>query len=440
MANIYKYRPRQIRTRLTKWGFKHNDRRKKFNGSTEGLIGEPDDLDDHDDDGDAGESAGESAGDGDGDGDGDIVAYDRSTSAATETLYEEWDRGLGLKKISRESSPRTFVHDSTQSLYDQAIYNVKRYCFGYATSAASKEDLEPRTHRETHHAIFAQVVQDSIALRNLQNEKWTAKLNEAFEALEFSVTNPRPMNLALIMSVLCNVERQGAQDMQAALLEHSREAVKVLPSSHPWIPIFEALNQSSEAVTDMTLRCMTIACDTLTLHFDRPNWQTLYVMERFCDCLYYMGIDGTRIETRRALLEAQIQFYAPDARNVLYTMTNVADDLRQQGKLLESGKKYSETLLRAGAHRDYDGAKTRFPALEGLADTWMELAGSKSWSPGGWELICHTWDRSALGIASEYLSSAEAEALAWFDRWSHRVLRVQRKKHALHALIQLIDT
>ena len=142
-----------------------------------------------------------------------------------------------------------------------------------------------------------------------------------------------------------------------------------------------------------------------------------------------MGIDGERRDTRQALYSAQAQCYGPKARNILYTLTNVADDLRQQGRLRESDEKYQKALRGADAHKGYDRAKIRFAALEGLGDSWMELAGSRGWSSHGWEVGRHVLDRSALQTATHYLDLAESEGLTWFDGSSYGVLRVQQSSY-----------
>ena len=354
----------------------------------------------------------------------------------TEAPNDNWQGFQGSDRTRRESSPWTFVQDPTQSLYDQAVSSMRDYCITYAISPESQEHIEPPVHRETMHAIFAQKVQDGLALRNMDNEKAFANVRSAFITLEYVISDPCPINLALIMSVICNLERQHAQDIQASLLKHLRDWAEKLHKSHFWTFIFDALVQSPNMVTDISLRCMRIARDELNSQLGRSNWKTLYVEERLCDCLYYMHIDGERIETRRALLAAQASFYGPCARNVLWTLSNVADDFRQQGRLAESDRAYRDALNRADVHEDYDRAKTRFAALEGLADTWVAKAGLREWPSERWEVGRYGVgvDWRALQTASDYLDSAEREALTWFDVLGHRTLRIQGKKQSLLTL------
>ncbi len=335
-----------------------------------------------------------------------------------------------------DTSPWTFIQDPNQSNYDQALSNMQNYCISYAGSADSLKHREPRVHRETKHAIFAQQMQDGLAFVNINNEKAFANMNKAFDTLAYAFRDPCPMNLALIMVVICTLERQRAKDIQGMLLRHLRELTATRPISHPWALLFDALVQSPDAVTDVVLRCMRIARDELVRCLSRGDWKTLYLEERLCDCLYYMRVDGERIETRRALLRAQETYYGSDARNVLWTLTNVADDLLQQTLFTESSIAYQEALNRAEAHRDYDRAKTRFAALEGLADCQLASVGVLRWPHEHWPTVQFNegMDRNAFRTALDYLVAAEREAQTWFDVSSHRVLRIQRKKQGLLAL------
>ncbi|KAL8883399.1 MAG: hypothetical protein Q9192_007189 [Flavoplaca navasiana] len=313
---------------------------------------------------------------------------------------------------------------------------MRTYCNVYAVSAESQKHLEPAVHRETKHAIFAQEIQDSLALGKVNAGQASARLLNAFVTLEHSICNPSPMNLALIMSVICNLGRQNAWHIQWSLLKHLRKMAETMQQSHPWIFLFDALVRSPNLVADMILRCMRVARDALNNQLGQLTWKALYVEERLCDCLYYTGVDGERIEARRVLLEAQSKLYGPCTRNVLWTLTNVADDLLQQGRTLDSEKAYQSALTRADAHEGYHKAKTRFAALEGLADVWIARAGLRGWPSEGsgtvWQGARIDW--SALQNVSNYLEAAEQEALTWFESSGQRTLRVQSKKRSLLTL------
>ena len=220
-------------------------------------------------------------------------------------------------RVNRQPSPRMFIKNLTQAQYDRAVTSMKKYCIAYSLSAESRGHMEPPVHRETKHAIFAQQMQDGLAFRNVDMSKAFGKIREAFVTLEYSINHPCPMNLALIMSVICNLEKEHAQHIHAGFLRQSRTLAHRYSNSHPWIPMFDALARYSDMATDMSLRCMRIARDELKNQLGRSDWKTLYVEERLCDCLYYVHIDGERMETRRALYEAQTILYGPFARNVL---------------------------------------------------------------------------------------------------------------------------
>ncbi|EXJ77086.1 hypothetical protein A1O3_10244 [Capronia epimyces CBS 606.96] len=106
------------------------------------------------------------------------------------------------------------------------------------------------------------------------------------------------------------------------------------------------------------------------------DWKTLYLRERFCDSLYHSGpsFAHERAQERRLLLHDQERFYGPTARNVLYTMTNVADDALENGDVVGAIEHFNQVLTRADLLSDYGRAKTRFAALEGLGKCFIARA------------------------------------------------------------------
>jgi len=142
-------------------------------------------------------------------------------------------------------SPWGFVRDPVQLSYNQIALCVENYCMSYIISADSQKHLEPRVHRETSHAIFAQKIQDSIAFfRKREFDSGGNSLRSAFITLENLLQDPHPMNLALIMATLCDLERLDAKMMKKMLLKHLFEMAKTLRSQHPWISLFDALIQA----------------------------------------------------------------------------------------------------------------------------------------------------------------------------------------------------
>lgn len=109
--------------------------------------------------------------------------------------------------------------------------------------------------------------------------------------------------------------------------------------------------------------------DTEPRTSDASYWKLLYLKERYCDCLYHSGNAGTGQALRAQLLDEQQDFYGKTKGNVLWTLTNVADDHLHNYKPAGAEKLFREALERVDSLEKYGRAKTRFAALEGLAKT-----------------------------------------------------------------------
>ena len=102
---------------------------------------------------------------------------------------------------------------------------------------------------------------------------------------------------------------------------------------------------------------------------DLPRWMLLYIKERYCDCLYHAGADGTRQILRAQLLEEQGRYYGKTKSNVLWTQTNVADDYLLNYRPSEAEELFSDALQKAELLDAFARAKIGYAALEGLAKT-----------------------------------------------------------------------
>ncbi|KAK6078904.1 hypothetical protein SCUP515_04343 [Seiridium cupressi] len=162
----------------------------------------------------------------------------------------------------------------------------------------------------------------------------------------------------------------------SSLLKYFAEAAEVfLPRNHPISGMFSRLysllrHSHAENVLAYSLRATEVLLNIFNNHHIKTldttsYWKLLYLKERYCDSLYHA--QGSPDALRRQLLEEQERFYSPTSSNVLWTLTNVADDSLRGDRLSEAEMLYETALMRAESHAPYSRAKTRFAALEGLA-------------------------------------------------------------------------
>jgi hypothetical protein len=164
------------------------------------------------------------------------------------------------------------------------------------------------------------------------------------------------------------------------------------------------------------------------------TWQRLYIQERLCDCFYH-GRGRTEGGERRAqLLREQEAFYGSLARNVLWTVTNVADDHLDAGNIQAGEEYYSVVLARAEHLTGFGRAKIRFAALEGLARAErMRFDQLRRSSP---TLVDQGLVSLYLQNAYRYFNEALNEALIWFEPTSRRIARVKEQREYIGDLLE----
>ncbi|EMT66175.1 hypothetical protein FOC4_g10006565 [Fusarium odoratissimum] len=157
------------------------------------------------------------------------------------------------------------------------------------------------------------------------------------------------------------------------------------------------------------------------------TWHRLYIEERLCDCLYH-GRDRIEGGYRRAqLLRNQESFYGPFARNVVWTVTNVADDHLDGGDLDGAESYYRMALERAEQLSGFPRAKLRYAALEGLGR--IEQIRFEITRNDRETCLRH------LQEASRYVDESLNEALIWFEPTSRRVGRVTEQQGYIRSIL-----
>lgn len=324
---------------------------------------------------------------------------------------------------------------------EQVVHRVNSYCDKYLSSSRSLEHTEPAVHHLTTHAVFAQRMQDGTASL-LRNERASAfnDFDSAFALVRDLLTDHHPMSIALILSVICQLDGQSLGALVFHLFRHAEEMATVeLGASDPLTTLLRAFTNVEGGATDLALLAVRRAADHLGEFGGVSDWKALYLRERLCDCLYYApSYDHERATRRRALLRDQEAVYGLCTCNVIWTLTNVADDCLQLGRCEEAKMYFGQALKRSQALSGYGRAKSRFAALEGLARCGMADA---RWM--------HTYqgngaDETLAGLskaneALRLLKEAQAGAKVWFSPSSRRAVRVQTSIHEAEAFIDSLS-
>ncbi|KIX96213.1 uncharacterized protein Z520_07991 [Fonsecaea multimorphosa CBS 102226] len=339
--------------------------------------------------------------------------------------YSTWVGGLPHTNITSSSfSVPTLFRPQSYYAIEQLNQNMMLYMSSYLSSPASKSDQEPVVHAHTVHAIFASKMQDGISLlgnvsphaAELRRRHPDTSAVEAFSSfrngfllVENILKDPSPMSLTLMLSIICDLAVRAAKPSMMSshvgvilvkLLEYIREmaaAPKVCGPGHPLTGFFDILareyssptvlsSSGSQPVIELILNSLNLALAQLDRSYTSSSpttlaraqdWKQLYVRERLCDALYYCGssYQAARLRMRRRLFHDQEARYGRTARNVLWTLTNVADDCLADGDVDQAIGYFQDALDRAETLvDDYGRAKSSFAAREGLGRCWMRKA------------------------------------------------------------------
>lgn len=166
------------------------------------------------------------------------------------------------------------------------------------------------------------------------------------------------MTLAIFMTVICKMAFQPELNpiLNGLLKLFARDALIHLSASNPLRNLLNTIEHDGKdkAGGHLALHCMRIAVDQLIRLLGPSDWKTLYLTERFCDCLWHTGQSEERARMRQQLLQAQKSRYSSHARNVLWTMINVAEDhLLVDADLNRAELTFAEVLKLA----DSDGSR-----------------------------------------------------------------------------------
>ncbi|KAI4257365.1 MAG: hypothetical protein L6R42_005719 [Xanthoria sp. 1 TBL-2021] len=255
---------------------------------------------------------------------------------------------------------------------EQLVNAAASCCYVYLDSGWATVHSEPEVHQYTIHGRFGLKMQDGISaiLHDGNAIASFTHFQSAFDKLGSLIQDIHPMSLAQVYVIICELAgRANTNDasipgdkkraLQGVLMSLIRHMVNLLtlrtekePTSacSPIRDMFVILTKADN-VLEQSLKIMQRMVDTVLFagvpSSNSSYWKILYLQERYCDCLYHAGVQGTRQSLRAQLLKDQEKFYGRMARNVLWTLTNVADDHLHSfrpGEVQDCTRKYSLEL------------------------------------------------------------------------------------------------
>ena len=357
----------------------------------------------------------------------DNLVEPESELAYSDDAHPASNLALQYTSTSKSTSPiPMFVRPETFSALERVVHNMTTYMSSYLTSVQWKQDHEPVIHAHTKHAIFASKMQDGISILSQIPSADTTKtslshgsrqqptatdalvsFNNGLGLIPKILEDHNPMPLSLMLSIVCEyashtktakLQSLGVSTLLTRLLQYTYDESKtILGRQHPMTMLFYTLAQEfflpniltsdgSPPLADMIFKVFEIAITQLQFYTASysttspehpPDWKQLYLRERFCDALYHSGstFQDMRCEMRKRVLYDQQKKDGLTARNVLWTLTNVADDCLAVGDVESAIEWFQTALERAGSLvEDYGRAKTSFAALEGLGRCWVRKA------------------------------------------------------------------
>jgi hypothetical protein len=341
------------------------------------------------------------------------------------------------------------------------------YCDDYFTSQQALEDVEPKYHKDEPHPIFASRIQDGIfhLLRAQQNQYGFPNEHHFVKAFHPEAQFGTFHHMCFVQMLSVSIELMAARTRTSCADDSEKRRIldmvigmvftflerktrEMFPPSgsaqgqHPLPAMFWQLgNSTADVQMHLLLKIVQrIAgfCDSGALSGTTHSWKALYLRERYADCLYHAGISGERHKLRSELLEEQGQFCGYSRRNVLWTAINVAQDHLENNQVMQAEAMFDNVLKRAeDAPVEFDGSKSRFAALEGLAETEIlaaSLEAKRAQGALGREWPSHGTKR--LEQAATYLQLAEEIASKSFGETSRRTIRVQDKMLSLQKCIE----
>jgi hypothetical protein len=223
---------------------------------------------------------------------------------------------LVLPSPTESPIPRTLAPPTQLGLNERLIWYAGVYCASFVDSTTTFSPREPPVHMHTLHGKFGAKMQEGM-FHASQNNIYSARMDfeKAHELLDDLVQEEDPMAFAQVFTILCELAVASQQSLTTqpevgfdpsflkgvnqVTLKHLLDlALNYLQDAHPLRQYLEVL-QESENIQQSLVESMHKMVD-ISLQ-GQNAWTGLYLLERYCDCLYHAGISGERQTSRTSI-------------------------------------------------------------------------------------------------------------------------------------------
>lgn len=271
-------------------------------------------------------------------------------------------------------------------------------------------------------------MRDGLAHMTRNSAEAFPNFRRGFDLVRNLLSDCHPMALGQYLAVVCILATHQAHSILFSLLRYTSMMASTLGVYSPVAEFLTAMRSSPDVLGTAVL-CLRAAVGCFAEQ-DSISWQKFYIQERLCDCLYYGNAHTEGSAYRTALFLEQEALYGTFARNVLFTLTNVASNHMHGGDIDSAQATYTLALRRADTLAGLGRAKIRFAALEGLAHCERIVFEQMRQFPLG---IVQGLPVLHLQNASFYIREALCEARMRFEQSSRRTIR------ALEYQAQIVD-
>lgn len=303
------------------------------------------------------------------------------------------------------------------TLDDKAVATLQEYCSAYIKQRHMGHQ-EPQVHQSTIHGQFGERMRDGLAHMTRNSAEAFPNFRRGFDLVHNLLSDCHPMALGQYLAVVCILATHQAHSILSSLLRYTSMMASAL-GVYSLVAEFLTAMRSSPDVLGTAILCLRAAVGVFAKQ-NSISWQKFYIQERLCDCLYYSNAHTEGSTYRSELFLEQEALYGTCARNVLFTLTNVASDYIHEGDIDRAQAKYTLALRRAETLAGLGRAKIRFAALEGLAHCEQILFEKIRQDSAG---IVEGLPVPHLQNASRYIREALCEAQTWFEQSSRRTIR-----------------
>ncbi|KAH7402343.1 hypothetical protein DE146DRAFT_653128 [Phaeosphaeria sp. MPI-PUGE-AT-0046c] len=303
------------------------------------------------------------------------------------------------------------------TLDEKAVATLQDYCSAYIKQEYMGHE-EPQVHQYTIHGRFGERMRDGLAHMIRNSAEAFPNFRRGFDLIRDLLSDCHPMALGQFLAVVCSLASHQAHAILSSLLRYASLMASTLGVNSSVTKFLIAMRSSPDVLGTAVL-CLRAA--VIVFAEQRSvSWQKFYMQERLCGCLYYGNAHAEGSTYRTGLLLEQEALYGSVARNVLFTLTNVASDHVHAGDIESAQAKYTLALRQTESLADPGRAKVRFAALRGLAQCETILFEKMRQGPPG---IVEELPSLHLQNASRYIREALYQAQRSFAQTNRRTVR-----------------